>query len=244
MAEDKQQPVASKPQKAPKYEKDGDVKMTGVDNEDPIEGEPIKIYHFSIDKLSEDNARYWFHAIEKQLRTQYAWQAIELHARIRSEAYADRLVRKSNWQWIDMKADMIIKMGLTPSMILEVKDQWNAGEKWQYLKKRFLKSSSIKKMIKLMRIFISMWDESKHNKKEFYHMLKQMFVEFKEMNGDNKIGLDDLCILQYLRALGDRYATLRESMMSSGIELTEDYVLGCVEDVMQLWKQERMENAS
>ena len=41
MAEDKQQqqPVASEPQKALKYEKDGDVKMTGVDNEDPVEGE-------------------------------------------------------------------------------------------------------------------------------------------------------------------------------------------------------------
>ena len=98
MAEDKQQqqPVASEPQKALKYEKDGDVKMTSMDNEDPIEGKLIKIYHFSINKLSEDNTRYWFHAIEKQLRTQYAWQAIELHARIRSEAYADRLVRKSN----------------------------------------------------------------------------------------------------------------------------------------------------
>ena len=78
MAEDKQQLVASKPQKALKYEKDGDVKMTGVDNEDPIEGELIKIYYFSIDKLSEDNTRYQFHVIEKQLRTQYTWQAIEL----------------------------------------------------------------------------------------------------------------------------------------------------------------------
>ena len=69
MAEDKQQqqPVASEPQKAPKYEKDGDVKMTGMDNEDPIKGELIKIYHFSIDKLSEDNARYWFHTIENRL---------------------------------------------------------------------------------------------------------------------------------------------------------------------------------
>ena len=75
-------------------------------------------------------------------------------------------------------------------------------------------------------------------------MLKQMFVEFKEMNGDNKIGLDDLCMLQYLHVLGDRYATLHESMMSSSIELTEDYVLGHVEDVMQLQKQKRMENAS
>ena len=122
MAEDKQQLVASKPQKALKYEKDGDVKMTGVDNEDPIEGKLIKIYHFSINKLSEDNTRYWFHVIEKQLRTQYAWQAIELHARIRNEAYTDRLVRKSNWQWINMKADMIIEIGLTLSTVLEVKD--------------------------------------------------------------------------------------------------------------------------
>ena len=156
MAEDKQQLVASEPQKAPKYEKDGDVKMTGMDNEDPIEGKPIKIYNFSIDKLSEDNTRYWFHAIEKQLGTQYAWQAIELHVKIGNEAYAERLVRKSNWQQIDMKADMIIEMGLTPSTVLEVKDQQNTGEKWQYLKKRFLKSSNMKKMIKLMRIFTSM----------------------------------------------------------------------------------------
>ena len=98
MAEDKQQQqlVASEPQKALKYEKDGDVKMTGMDNEDPIEGELIKIYHFSIDKLSEDNTRYWFHAIEKQLGTQYTWQAIELHVKIRNEAYIERLVKKSN----------------------------------------------------------------------------------------------------------------------------------------------------
>ena len=129
MAEDKQQPVASKPQKALKYEKDGDVKMTGVDNENLIKGELIKIYHFSIDKLSEDNTRYWFHAIEKQLGTQYTWQAIELHVKIRNEAYIERLVKKSNQQQINMKADMIIKMGLTLSIILEIKDQQNTGEK-------------------------------------------------------------------------------------------------------------------
>ena len=69
--------------------------------------------------------------------------------------YADRLVRKSNWQQIDMKADIIIEMGLTLLTVLEVKDQWNTGKKWQYLKKRFLKSSNIKKMMKLMRIFTS-----------------------------------------------------------------------------------------
>ena len=165
-----QQPAAGGPQVAPKYEKDGDVKMTGVDNEDPMSAKPIKIYSFSTDKLSEDNARYWFHVIEKQLRTQYAWQAIELHTRIGNEAYADRLVRKPNWHRVDMQADMIIEMGLTPATTLEIKDQRNAGEKWEYLKKRFLKSSSTKKMMKLMRIFTSVWDESKHDEKEFYRV--------------------------------------------------------------------------
>ena len=103
--------------------------MTSVDNEDLIKSELIKIYHFSIDKLSEDNTRYWFHAIEKQLGTQYTWQAIELHVKIRNEAYIERLVKKSNQQQINMKADMIIKMGLTLSIILEIKDQQNTGEK-------------------------------------------------------------------------------------------------------------------
>ena len=89
--------MASEPYKALKYEKVRDVKMTSVDNEDLIEGKLIKIYSCSINKLSEDNARYWFHVIEKQLRTQYTWQAIELHMRIRNKVYADRLVRKPNW---------------------------------------------------------------------------------------------------------------------------------------------------
>ena len=172
--------------------------MTSIDNKDLIEGKLIKIYYFSINKLSKDNARYQFHAIKKQLGTQYAWQAIELHAKIRNKAYIDRLVRKPNQQQINIKVDIIIKMGLTPSTVLEVKDQQNTGEKWQYLKKRFLKSSNTKKMMKLMRIFISIQDESKHSKKEFYHTLKQIFIEFKEMNGNNKIGLNDLYMLQYL----------------------------------------------
>ena len=69
-----------------------------------------------------------------------------------------------------MQVDMIIEMGLTPATTLEIKDQRNAGEKWEYLKKRFLKSSSTKKMMKLMRIFTSVWDESKHDEKEFYRV--------------------------------------------------------------------------
>ena len=43
-----------------------------VADEEPVEEKLIKIYLFLIDKLCEDNTRYWFHAIEKQLRGQYA----------------------------------------------------------------------------------------------------------------------------------------------------------------------------
>ena len=103
--------------------------MTDMDNEDPVDTKLIKIYS-SIDKLNEDNARYWFHAIEKQLRTQYAWQAIELHVRIGNEAHAERLVRKPNWRRVEMQADMIVEMGLASATTLEVKDQRNVGENW------------------------------------------------------------------------------------------------------------------
>ena len=121
MAEDRQQLVLE--------EEDGDVNMTDMDNEDPVDTKLIKIYS-SIDKLNEDNARYWFHAIQKQLRTQYAWQAIEPHVRIGNEAHAERLVRKPNWRRVEMQADMIIEMGLASATTLEVKDQRNVGENW------------------------------------------------------------------------------------------------------------------
>ena len=76
-----------------------------------------------------------------------------------------------------MQVDMIIEMGLTPATTLEIKDQRNAGQKWEYLKKRFLKSSSTKKMMKLMRIFTSVWDKSKHNEKEFYHVYNSQSLQ-------------------------------------------------------------------
>ena len=121
----------------------GGNERTARDKDDPVEDKPIKIYSFSINKLNEENTRYWFHAIEKQLRGQYAWQAIKLHAQIGNTEYINRLASRPKWHRIDMQADMIIEMGLDSTTTLEVKDQQNAGEKWEYLKKKFLKSSSM-----------------------------------------------------------------------------------------------------
>ena len=106
-----------------------------------------------------------------------------------------------------MQADIIIEMGLAPTTILVVKDQQNAREKWEYLKKRFLKSSSMWKMMKLMRICTWTWDETKHDEKEAWQEFKQMLEEYKEMNGGDRLGIDDLGILQYLCGLGDKYTT-------------------------------------
>ncbi|ODM23858.1 hypothetical protein SI65_01448 [Aspergillus cristatus] len=43
----------------------------------PVKENGIKIYQFSIDRLNEENARYWFHTMEKQLKVQFCWQTIE-----------------------------------------------------------------------------------------------------------------------------------------------------------------------
>ena len=123
-----------------------------VADEEPVEEKPIKIYSFSIDKLCEDNARYWFHAMEKQLRGQYAWQAIQFYAKVGKDEYAQILSRKHNWYRVDLKADMIIENGLSPSTVLDVKTQPNAGQKWEYLKKTFMETSNTRKALKLMRM--------------------------------------------------------------------------------------------
>lgn len=46
--------------------------LKGKVTQKPVQDDGIKIYAFSIDALCEDNARYWFHAMEKQLRSQFS----------------------------------------------------------------------------------------------------------------------------------------------------------------------------
>ncbi|EYE90608.1 uncharacterized protein EURHEDRAFT_510308 [Aspergillus ruber CBS 135680] len=202
-------------------------------DEEPVDEKPIKIYPFSIDKLCEDNARYWFHAMEKQLRGQNAWQAIGFYAKVGKDEYARILSQKPSWSRVDLKADMIIENGLSPSTVLDVKSQPNAGRKWDYLKKTFMETSNTRKALKLMRMANWTWDQSK-NEREAYREIKQMAEEFTEMNGGKTINIDDLTVLWYLRGLGDKYATLRDTVMSSDATLNEEYVLSRVEDLRQL----------
>ena len=54
---------------------------------EPVQDNGIKIYPFSIDALNEDNARYWFYAMEKHMRGQFSWQAIEYHQEVGEEVY-------------------------------------------------------------------------------------------------------------------------------------------------------------
>ena len=68
----------------------------------PVQENGIKIYPFTINALNEENARYWFHAMEKQLRGQFGWQAIEYYHEV-GEKY-DAILRNSmEWLKIDMK---------------------------------------------------------------------------------------------------------------------------------------------
>ena len=139
-------------------DKDGDENMDGMGKRSimakrhPNEAKPVKIYPFTIDKLSEENARYWFHTIQKQMMAQHVWEAIEMHAEVGNEEYMAGLSEMASWREVDLRADMIIEHGLTSTTVVEVKDQLNAGEKWEHLKRKFLKSSRTRKMMKLMNL--------------------------------------------------------------------------------------------
>ena len=127
----------------------------------------------------------------------------------------------------------MIEKRLSSSTSMEVKPQPNAGRKWEYLKKRFLKSSNTRKALKLMKMANWTGDQSK-NEREAYRELMQMAEEFIEMNGNDTIKVRGLVVIWYLRGLGDKYTTLRDTLMSSDTTLDEEYVLGRVEDLRQL----------
>lgn len=159
MAEDRQQSVDACP-----CNKDGDKRMAEADHimstTRPGRAKPIKIYPFTVNKLTKETTRYWFPTIKKQMEAQKVWETIEMHEKISNKAYMKGL-SNSNWWKLDLKADMIMDVGLTTTTIVEVKDIPNTGEKWQFLKKEFMKSSNTKKMMKLMNLCNWIWDRTK-----------------------------------------------------------------------------------
>lgn len=207
----------------------------------PIVGEPvldtgIKIYQFSIEKLSEENARYWFHRIESQLRAQFCWQAIECYKRIGSAQYSEVLRTNGNWYKVDLKANLIIEQGLAPSTILETKSQPNAASKWDYLQGKFLRSSNTMKALKLMEI--TSWSMNPTMRsQEALQELRQLGDEFIDMNGGKTIDIDDLIVLCYLKGLVDKFSTVRDAVMSTGEKLDLPYVQSRIEDVERMWNK-------
>ncbi|ODM15555.1 hypothetical protein SI65_09158 [Aspergillus cristatus] len=200
----------------------------------PVKENGIKIYQFSIDRLNEENARYWFHTMEKQLKVQFCWQTIEYFYEVGSARYSSIIGNDMDWFKIDLKADSIIEQGLTPATILEVKDQPNAGSKWNCLKEMFLKSSNTKKAMKLMKMASWTWDQSRLNEKDAFREINQLGEEFIDMNGSEMVSIRELIMIWYLRGLGSQYATLRDTVMSSNATLDKGYVLSQIEDLMQM----------
>ena len=85
------------------------------------------------------------------MKAQEVWEAIEMYEKIGNEEYMNGL-SNSNWRKLDLKANMIMDVGLTTTTIVEVKDIPNTGEEWKYLKKKFMKSSGTNKMLRSMMI--------------------------------------------------------------------------------------------
>ena len=206
-----------------------------VNHEDPIEEKGIEINKFTIDKLTEENARYWFYAMESQLKVQFSWQAIEYRQKVGNNEYQLLRNRNSKWLRVDMKADMIIQYGLTPTVILEIKGFENAGSKWDYLKKTYLESSNTSRAVQLMRM--SNWHQGPSiSAKEAFRELDQLSRELIDMYGGKQLDIDDLFVICFLRGLRDEYATFRETIMSSDSNIDKGQVLRRILDFDQLKK--------
>ena len=53
-----------------------EVKPVGLNRQVSNFEKPIKVNNIIVEKLSEENTRHLFFTIERQLKNQYAWQAI------------------------------------------------------------------------------------------------------------------------------------------------------------------------
>lgn len=224
------------PAPAPLPLSDEDVRKSVPIRKKPTREKGIKIHPFTIDKLCEENARHWFHMMENQLKAQFSWEAIECYHEVGREEF-NKILEDVEWFKINLKADMIIEQGLQPTTILYIKDLGNAGLKWDRLKEMFLKPSNANNPMRLMKMANWTWDPARMNEKEAYQEIKQLGKEFIDMNGSNKITVEELIVLWYLRGLGDKYATLRDTVTSSNVTLDEDYILNRIDDIMHMKRE-------
>lgn len=98
--------------------------------------------------------------MERQLKNQFSWQAIQLYEEVGLKEYAKALNNLA-WQQFDMQAETIISMGLDQKTDLEAKTQPNVGEKWAFLKESYLDATSPLKADKLMKMATWVWDKVK-----------------------------------------------------------------------------------
>ncbi|KAK5720537.1 hypothetical protein LTS12_027628 [Elasticomyces elasticus] len=199
------------------------------------EGKGIKVYSFEIEKLREENARYWFRSMKKQLESQCAWEAIEYCQDIGVAAFQEEMA-DPDWKMVNLKADMILEKGLSSSTVLEVDDLGTAYEKWTYLKDRFLRATNSMKAMAFSALATWVWDRSKNNMIEDYFEFKGKLKEFAEMNGGCTIDLFQMGIIWHLNGLGDDHAVFRDTIMTSEAVLDEHYILGKMRDYMQMNK--------
>ena len=129
-----------------------------VADEEPVEEKPIKIYSFSIDKLCEDNARYWFSMIKDQLNAQACWDVVEFYQAVGEDTFNSIIQMDKDWNRINLKAMMVMNVGLNKSTKMEVSKYHHARRRWSHLKEKFLKSSNSKKANKLMRMSNWTWN--------------------------------------------------------------------------------------
>ena len=217
------------PSKSPDNAKDSNVPV--MERRQPIFEKPIKLNRFQIDKLNDENAIYWFHTIERQLKVHRAWEAIETYAEVGPERYA-QMVSIPAWKRVNMTARVVIDKGLSPSDRYLHKYEQLAGQKWDSLKERFLPSSSVSKAMKLK--WMAQWTQNpKRDAAEAWTDLKKMKEKFIFMNGSKTINIDELFVVWYLSGLRPEYSDMRDRIICSD-NFSEGYVSNFVRNQMQI----------
>lgn len=115
-----------------------------------------------------------------------------------------------------------------------IKTQNGARRKWDYLKRKLMRSTNAWTANALMDMTNWSWDESKCDEIDAYDDIEQKIEGCIEMNRSETINLRELGVLWYRCGLRDRYATLRSNIMTSETRLTGEFVLGRVKELKRV----------
>lgn len=188
----------------------------------PVEQRPIQVHRAGIKPLDEDNAAFWFYSMEQHMKCLGCWQAISFYESVGETEYQRALDEDKDWERVNLMAEVAIEKEISPTLVLDIRDEPNAPKKWNCLKTMYLLPYGSGRISKLINMFNSMGNEQSDSDEETKQAIHKTVAECVALNGSPNIDVKEILMAMYIRGLQSH--PLRDSLLRSKAPLSMDYI--------------------